>query len=176
MKILKYWCMKGAPNYVLEQDVCIPIDIRPTELLITPLNTNSPFVELNSQGLLKINTNYAWDGSKIIMDTKKNMFASLVHDALYQLSSTYCTTNGTTIGGISRTEFRKKADLMYLDLYRRNGATGLIGGPWSSLTHLGIRLFGWIFSCNRKTKSYWGMEMFSETCKAPAKGADDCPN
>ena len=168
--------MKGAPNYVLKHDVCIPTDIRPTELLITPFNTNSPLVELNTLGLLKVNTNYAWDGSKVIMDTKINMLASLVHDALYQLMSTYCTTNATRIGGISRSEFRKKADLMYLDLYRQNGATGLVGKLWSSLTYIGIRLFGWIFSCKRKTKSYWGMEMFSETCKAPAKGADDCPN
>ncbi|RHX92031.1 hypothetical protein [Leptospira stimsonii] len=44
------------------------------------------FLELSPDGLLKIDSGYAWDGpSGPTIDTKNFMRGSLVHDALYQL-------------------------------------------------------------------------------------------
>ncbi|MBM9577465.1 hypothetical protein JWG45_09905 [Leptospira sp. 201903070] len=44
------------------------------------------FVELSKEGLLKIESGYAWDGpSGPTIDTKTFMRGSLIHDALYQL-------------------------------------------------------------------------------------------
>lgn len=55
-------------------------DIRPPQ----PVSTK--FIDLDSNGLLTIKKNYAWDGpSGPSIDTKNFMRGSLVHDALYQL-------------------------------------------------------------------------------------------
>lgn len=44
------------------------------------------FVHLSAKGTLTIKSGYAWDGaSGPTLDTPSTMFASLVHDALYQL-------------------------------------------------------------------------------------------
>ncbi|PJZ62892.1 hypothetical protein [Leptospira adleri] len=44
------------------------------------------FLELSSDGLLKIESGYAWDGpSGPTIDTKTFIRGSLIHDALYQL-------------------------------------------------------------------------------------------
>ncbi|MEJ2766601.1 DUF1353 domain-containing protein [Photobacterium sp. MCCC 1A19761] len=52
--------------------------------LTMPLHNN--FLKLDSKGNLHIKRGYAWDGpSGPVVDTKENMRASLVHDALYQL-------------------------------------------------------------------------------------------
>lgn len=62
----------------------------------TPIRTNFSFqigvpdvkifLELSSEGLLKIESGYAWDGpSGPTIDTKTFMRGSLIHDALYQL-------------------------------------------------------------------------------------------
>jgi hypothetical protein len=51
---------------------------------IGPIST--PFISLYSDGMLKINKGYAWDGpSGPTFDTSSFMKASLVHDAFYQL-------------------------------------------------------------------------------------------
>ena len=48
------------------------------------MSTN--FVELGTDGWLKIHAGYAWDGpSGPTVDTRNFMRGSLVHDALYQL-------------------------------------------------------------------------------------------
>lgn len=54
---------------------------------IKPLeNIKLPFLELSSAGYLNIKVGYAWDGpSGPVIDTKRKMRASLVHDAFYQL-------------------------------------------------------------------------------------------
>jgi hypothetical protein len=43
------------------------------------------FLNLDAQGNLTIYKGYAWDGASGIPDTRWNITASLVHDALYQL-------------------------------------------------------------------------------------------
>lgn len=43
------------------------------------------FIKLDEKGKLTIVAGYAWDGPTGLIDTKRNMRASLVHDALYQL-------------------------------------------------------------------------------------------
>lgn len=54
---------------------------------ITPLHAiTTRFIDLDMSGMLTIKKNYAWDGaSGPILDTKRIMRGSLVHDALYQL-------------------------------------------------------------------------------------------
>lgn len=59
-------------------------EIRTT--IFPPQNIEVPgFIELSRDGLLVVKEKYAWDGATAIIDTKYNLRASLVHDALYQL-------------------------------------------------------------------------------------------
>src|SRR5690606_25837490 len=46
----------------------------------------NPYVRLDADGTLRLAAHYAWDGpSGPVPDTHRNLEASLVHDALYQL-------------------------------------------------------------------------------------------
>ena len=36
-------------------------------------------------GKLRIREGYSWNGANFILDTKKNMYPSLIHDCLYQI-------------------------------------------------------------------------------------------
>ncbi len=50
------------------------------------VNINTEFIDLDIDGNLLVRRGYAWDGpSGPVKDTKKNIRASLEHDALYQL-------------------------------------------------------------------------------------------
>ena len=72
-------------EYQLLGDVCIQTKIKPNTLLVTPSPfPQEGFVFLYRDGLLKIKQKYAWNGANVIPDTDANMFASLVHDALYR--------------------------------------------------------------------------------------------
>ncbi len=67
-------------KYQLEQAYVIATPFRPAAFVYTP------FVRMDTDGTLYINSGYAWDGaSGPTLDTKDSMRASLVHDALYQL-------------------------------------------------------------------------------------------
>ena len=70
---------KDGYKYQLVQDYEVRIEI-------TGHNVKSDFIELTSDGRLKIKKYYCWDGpSGITVDTKNFMRGSLIHDALYQL-------------------------------------------------------------------------------------------
>lgn len=67
-------------KYQLAEPYVIQTDIRPDE------HIGHDFIVLSVDGVLMINTGYAWDGpSGPTFDTKNFMRGSLVHDALYQL-------------------------------------------------------------------------------------------
>jgi len=63
-----------AEGYKLQTELYPPVDI------------DNEFIHLDINGLLYIESGYAWDGpSGPTVDTKNFMEGSLVHDALYQL-------------------------------------------------------------------------------------------
>jgi len=72
---------KGGYKYQLDEtyEVKVCLDMR-------GLNITTKFITLYSDGVLRINAGYAWDGaSGPAVDTKNFMRGSMVHDALYQL-------------------------------------------------------------------------------------------
>ena len=67
-------------KYQLASDYRIQIPIRPAA------DIDTEFIRLATDGELTVKKGYAWDGpSGPVIDTKKNLRAALVHDALYQL-------------------------------------------------------------------------------------------
>ncbi len=71
---------RSGYKYQLAEDYTVRISIKPAA------DINTTFVKLSSGGTLTILGGYAWDGpSGPVIDTSRNMRASLVHDALYQL-------------------------------------------------------------------------------------------
>jgi len=92
------------------------------------INALTEFISLERDGLLGIKANYAWNGSNWSGD-KRAMFASLVHDALYQLMK---------LGLLSRTVFRKPADALYRDLCIAEGMSKIE----ASVRYRGLQWFG----------------------------------
>lgn len=77
MNIIKY---RGGYKYQLATGYVTPVSIFP------PHHIATDFIVLSTNGVLVINSGYAWDGpSGPTIDTKNFMRGSLVHDALYQL-------------------------------------------------------------------------------------------
>jgi len=71
---------RSGYKYQLAVAYRVQITIRPR----TDIDTE--FIKLTKTGMLTVKRGYAWDGpSGPVIDTKQNMRASLVHDALYQL-------------------------------------------------------------------------------------------
>lgn len=71
---------RAGYKYQLAEDYHIEIPIIPEG------EVDLQFIALDMQGNLLVRSGYAWDGtSGPVFDTDKNLRASLVHDALYQL-------------------------------------------------------------------------------------------
>jgi len=86
------------------------------------------YIRLTPDGLLWIKAGYAWNGSNWSSD-EDAMFASLVHDALYQLMR---------LGLLSRTVFRKPADALYRDIC----IAEKLWGPRAKFRYSMLRMFG----------------------------------
>lgn len=95
---------------------------------ITGGSALTDFISLQGYGLLMIRPYYAWNGSNWSSD-EKAMFASLVHDALYQLMR---------MGLLSRKVFRKNADALYRDMCIAEG----MWKPKAQFRYRMLRLFG----------------------------------
>jgi len=96
-------------KYQLASDYRIKISIRPTDDIVTD------FIELSAEGALLLMNGYAWDGpSGPVVDTKENMRASLVHDALYQLMRNEELNTRT---------YRKKADKIFREICKKDGVS-----------------------------------------------------
>lgn len=71
---------RSGYKYQLATAYPLKINIRPRKDIVTE------FIKLKKSGHLTVARGYAWDGpSGPVVDTRQNMRASLIHDALYQL-------------------------------------------------------------------------------------------
>ena len=71
---------RSGYKYQLAVDYSIQTNVK------TRVAVDTKFIQLAKSGRLTVRGGYAWDGpSGPVVDTKRNMRASLVHDALYQL-------------------------------------------------------------------------------------------
>ena len=96
-------------KYQLASDYRIKISIRPSDDIVTD------FIELTAGGALRLVSGYAWDGpSGTVVDTKENMRASLVHDALYQLMRN---------GELNTRTYRKPADKIFREICKEDGVS-----------------------------------------------------
>jgi hypothetical protein len=96
-------------KYKLHEPYQYRTPIQPPRRIAEP----SEFVVLETNGLLHLKANYAWDGaSGPAVDTPDFMRASLVHDALYQLMR---------LGLLSASEHRLAADDVMLALCLEDG-------------------------------------------------------
>ncbi len=98
--------------------------------IIPPLEVDNNFVALSVRGKLVVKKGYAWDGpSGPFVDTKKNLRASLVHDALYQLMRREF---------LETRVFRKAADELFRDLCKEDGVSTVT----ANIYYRGLRRFG----------------------------------
>lgn len=70
----------GGYKYQLKSNVVLQTKLRPTQPCIV-----QGYIFLGTDGKLFIYSGYAWNGCTLAFDNKRNIRASLVHDALYQL-------------------------------------------------------------------------------------------
>ncbi len=114
----------GKYKYQLESEYKVRISIKPK----TDITTD--FIDLSTQGALLVKKAYAWDGpSGPVKDTPKNLRASLVHDALYQLMRRV---------KLKRRTHRKAADLEFKRICKEDG----VSKYWASIWYKGLRKFG----------------------------------
>ena len=98
-------------KHQLASEYRIKIPILPAEDIVTD------FIDLQGDGELTVKKGYAWDGpSGPIIDTKENMRASLVHDALYQLMRKE---------ELSTRTHRKAADELFRGICKDDGVSSL---------------------------------------------------
>ena len=111
-------------KYQLANSYKINISIRPNIYIKTK------FVNLDINGNLLVMQGYAWDGpSGPVIDTDKNMRASLVHDALYQLMRNEELSSRT---------HRKTADKLFKDICKKDGVSNFR----ASVYYKALRKFG----------------------------------
>ena len=115
---------KSDYKYQLASDYEIDTPILPAEDIVTD------FIELDYGGVLRVVKGYAWDGpSGPFIDTRENMRASLVHDALYQLMRN---------GQLNSRTHRKAADKLFRDLCKQDGVSSVTANIW----YEGLRKLG----------------------------------
>ncbi len=111
-------------KYQLAEGYDISISIKPKS------DIKTEYIDLDTEGNLTVKKGYAWDGpSGPVKDTKENMRASLVHDALYQLMRNK---------EISSRTHRKAADQEFKDICKADGVSNLR----ASVCYKALRKFG----------------------------------
>jgi len=111
-------------KYQLAEGYVISISIKPKS------DIKTEFIDLDTNGNLKVKKGYAWDGpSGPVKDTKENMRASLIHDALYQLMRH---------GELKSRTHRKAADQIFKDICKADGVSNLR----ASIYYKALRRFG----------------------------------
>ena len=139
-------CLKKY-KYLLVHDVCVDLkelnwDIQLNSDLTLPVN-GKPYIQLSTNGFMRISSGYAWNGMSRYKDTKRNRFPSLVHDALYQLlreshAGTVCTGSGLEEKKYEK--FRKASDEVLKELCKRNRLW--FRSMQSGLIYSAVRLLG----------------------------------
>ena len=115
---------RGDYKYQLASEYRIKITILPTEDIATD------FIDLNVDGELKVKNSYAWDGpSGPVIDTKENLRASLVHDALYQLMR---------LEKLKSRTYRKTADKIFRNICKKDGVSSVT----ANIYYNALRRFG----------------------------------
>jgi len=121
-------------KYQLASDYKIKTPITPAQAI------TSEFIDLDAEGNLLVKKGYAWDGpSGPVEDTKKNLRASLVHDALYQLMRNELL--------VSRTH-RKAADEEFRRICKMDG----VSARRASTYYKALRKFGKTAASPKKKK------------------------
>ena len=109
-KFIEY---RSGYKYQLADDYSIKTGIKP------PKNINDKgFIKLDKDGNLTVAKGYAWDGtSGPVEDTKENMRASLIHDALYQLMRhSYLEAD----------DYKRKADKLFKKICIKDGVSKMM--------------------------------------------------
>jgi hypothetical protein len=115
---------RGEYKYQLAEAYEINISIKPKEDIV------SDFIDLDTRGKLTVKQAYAWDGpSGPVLDTKKNLRASLVHDALYQLMRN---------NHLKSRSHRKAADQEFRDICKEDGVSSFMANRY----YKALRKFG----------------------------------
>ena len=114
-------------KYRLEEPVTIVIPFLVPDFPIEKEEEKKEMVQVKGQ-ILEISKHYSWDGSSGIPDTKCNLYASLIHDAWYQLIRRGLVCPSTRI----------LADTWYGELCRING----VPSPISKLYAKVLKKFG----------------------------------
>ncbi len=119
-----YISYKSAYKYQLSEGYGQRISIKPKS------DIKTDYIDLDTKGNLKVKKGYAWDGpSGPVKDTKENMRASLVHDALYQLMRQNELKSRT---------YRREADKIFKDICKKDGVSNLT----ASIYYKALRKFG----------------------------------
>ena len=115
---------RSGYKYQLATRYSMTITIKPKK------NIETEFIKLDRKGKLTIKKGYAWDGpSGPVVDTKKNMRASLVHDALYQLMR---------LEQLSSDNYKDKADKIFQNICIKDGVPKKIASAY----YYGLKLGG----------------------------------
>jgi hypothetical protein len=123
-KAKSYILFRSGYKYQLASDYTLKIDIKPDIDIVTK------FIKLDTQGRLTVFNGYAWDGpSGPVIDTRENMRASLVHDALYQLMR---------LRLLSAKRDKNRADKLFKTLCIRDG----VSHPVAEAYYLGLKIGG----------------------------------
>jgi hypothetical protein len=103
MKKIKF---SSGYKHQLEEDYDDTLSIFPKE------DIDAPYFTLLTTGQLKINKSYAWNGTSFVWDTKRNLRASLVHDAFYQMMRMEL---------LSSEEWRIESDKIFYEMCIKDG-------------------------------------------------------
>ena len=115
---------RGDYKYQLASEYRIKVTILPAAAIVTD------FIDLDVDGELKVKNGYAWDGpSGPVIDTKENLRASLVHDALYQLMR---------LEKLNSRTYRKTADKIFRNICKQDGVPGIT----ANIYYKALRKFG----------------------------------
>ena len=121
----KYITYRTGYKYQLAEDYHVETAILPIN------NTNTQFIKLDLQGNLTVKSGYAWDGpSGPVRDTKKNLRASLVHGAFYQLMRK---------AKVNRNTYKNPADKLFEKMCVKDGVARLVAKGY----YIALKEMGW---------------------------------
>ena len=115
---------KDGYKYQIIESYITGISINPADNIITD------YIELKSDGRIKIKKGYAWDGpSGPTIDTANFMRGSLIHDALYQLMREE---------ELDKDTYRDRADRILQQMCKEDGMSSF--RAW--IVYQGVHIFG----------------------------------